>query len=156
MKQMPLVVPMAVVDVTLRYLRRAGERRSEGVVLWLGRRVAGAISVIEAYVPDQETDFDFFRIPPHAMAALLTHIGATESFIAAQVHSHPHEAFHSEADDRWAIVRHLDAFSLVVPHFARDTTLANFVAQITAFRLSAANEWRRLDSGDCKRLVTIA
>jgi len=35
--------------------------------------------------------------------------------VAAQVHSHPDEAFHSKGDDEWAIVRHEGALSIVVP-----------------------------------------
>lgn len=151
-----LLVPTAVVDETLAFLRRAGDRNSEGVVLWLGRREPRGIAVTEAYVPEQEAACDYFRIPPPAMAALLTLLGDTGTFIAAQVHSHPREAFHSEADDTWAIVRHLGALSLVVPHFARDTTSDNFVRQIAAFRLSATNVWRELKAPDRQRSIEIA
>lgn len=151
-----LVVPTQLVDATLAFLQNAGERRSEAVVLWLGRKESRGIAVTEAYVPEQEAASDFFRIPPAAMAALLTHLGDTGTFIAAQVHSHPREAFHSEADDIWAIVRHLNALSLVVPYFARDTAASNFVRRIAAFRLSPKNIWEELDAVDRERFIEIA
>uniref|UniRef100_A0A973WAT3 Mov34/MPN/PAD-1 family protein n=1 Tax=Bradyrhizobium septentrionale TaxID=1404411 RepID=A0A973WAT3_9BRAD len=66
---------------------------------------------------------------------------ADRLMVAAQVHSHPQEAFHSKADDTWAIVRHEGALSLVVPRFARDTSLANFVEQTKVFRFSDRATW---------------
>jgi proteasome lid subunit RPN8/RPN11 len=151
-----LLIPATVIDETLAFLRRAGDRQSEGVVLWLGRREPRGITVTEAYVPEQEAACDYFRIPPPAMAALLAHLGDTGTFIAAQVHSHPREAFHSEADNTWAIVRHLGALSLVVPRFARDTAAGNFVRQIAAFRLSHTNVWQELDGADREQTIEIA
>jgi hypothetical protein len=156
MKDSLLVIPAAVVDDTLAFLRYVGDRKSEGVVLWLGRREPSGITVTEAYVPEQEAACDYFRIPPPAMGALLTHLGETGTFIAAQVHSHPREAFHSETDDTWAIVRHLGALSLVVPHFARDTAAGNFVRQIAAFRLDHMNVWQELDAADRERTIGVA
>jgi len=61
--------------------------------------------------------------------------------IAAQVHTHPKLAFHSAADDKWAIVRHVGALSLVVPHYALRTNAVNFVQRTAAFCLNAENEW---------------
>jgi proteasome lid subunit RPN8/RPN11 len=156
LKNSPLLVPTAVVAETLAFLRRAGDRESEAVVLWLGRKEPRGISVTEAYVPAQEAACDYFRIPPAAMAALLTHLGDSGMFVAGQVHSHPREGFHSEADDTWAIVRHLGALSLVVPSFARDTVPANFVRQIAAFRLDATNIWQELEAADRERSIEIA
>ena len=151
-----LLVSTATVQVTLDFLRSAGERGCEGVVLWLGRREADSIAVTEAYVPEQEAAGDFFRIPPHAIAALLTYLGENEVFIAAQVHSHPFEAFHSEADNAWAIVRHRDALSLVVPYFARATFADGFVGQIAAFQLSATNVWQELDAGGRQSAIGVS
>lgn len=156
MNHSSLSVPTTVVDETLASLRRAGDRRAEGVVLWLGRKETRGNVVSEAYVPEQETACDYFRILPPAMVALLAHLGDTGTFIVAQVHSHPREAFHSKADDTWAIVRHLGALSLVVPHFARGTTVDNFIRQIAAFRLSATNAWQELDAADREATIEIA
>jgi hypothetical protein len=61
--------------------------------------------------------------------------------VAAQVHSHPGEAFHSKADDRWAIVRHEGALSLVVPNFALDTTVSRFLDDTKIYQFSAAAQW---------------
>jgi hypothetical protein len=99
-------------------------------------------------MPEQEAAHDYFRIPPKAMSALLRHLGETKTLIAAQIHSHPEEAFHSCADDTWAIVRHEGALSLVVPYFAKHTSAQNFHDEVAAFRLSASNIWEELRDGD--------
>lgn len=142
---MEVRVPLPVLDRTLTFLREAGaERQAEGVVLWLGARNGKGVSVHECYVPEQEAEYDFFRIPPPAMAALLHHLGETRMFVAAQVHSHPREAFHSRADDKWAIVRHVGALSVVVPNFATKTSAATFHAHAAVFQLDAADRWQRV------------
>lgn len=151
-----LSVPAAIVDETLAFLRSAGARNSEAVVLWLGRRTGEGIVVEEAYVPDQKAAIDFFHIPPEAMSALLSYLRMTGYFIAAQVHSHPREAFHSDADDRWAVVRHRGALSLVVPRFARDTEVGTFLQLIAAFSLSATNVWQEIAPPVLPRAIVIA
>ncbi|MCQ3942700.1 MAG: hypothetical protein DPW22_05725 [Alphaproteobacteria bacterium] len=61
--------------------------------------------------------------------------------VAAQVHSHPRQAFHSLADDRWAIIRHEGALSLVLPYFAARTTPFNFGDEVKVYRFSDMAEW---------------
>lgn len=144
----PLILQAGIIEATLWELRRSGDRNSEGIVLWLGRRTPDQITVVEAYVPDHVATSDFFRIPPSAMDALFGHLGQTGNFVAAQVHSHPREAFHSQADDEWAIVRHVNALSVVVPNFACRTTPATLLEDVAVFRLSAVNQWVQLDRSE--------
>lgn len=142
---------------TIDVLQAAGERKEERVVLWLGPASArpGATSVTEMYEPDQITDIDYFRLPPATLQALMRHLRAGRLKIVAQVHSHPGEAFHSEVDDEWAIVRHVGALSLVVPDFARWTTPTNFVDQAVAYELSANNEWLHTDTIGALRRIRV-
>lgn len=151
----PTIVPESVVENTLMYLRLAGTRRSECVVLWLARREADAIRVVDAYRPDQVAEEDFFRIPPSAMQAVMRRVGDSGLLIASQVHSHPREAFHSRADDQWAIVRHLDALSIVVPYFAAGVGVGDFLASSAVFRLGSDNRWRVIPKADLPGWVRI-
>jgi proteasome lid subunit RPN8/RPN11 len=129
------------IQKTIEELRRAGALKMERVVLWLGQRSDKEITVVEVYVPIQVADRDYFRIPPEGMSKLFTKLKDTRTMIAAQVHSHPKAAFHSKADDEWAIVRHVGALSLVVPHFALTTTPDNFYSTAALFELSSSNGW---------------
>jgi hypothetical protein len=144
MKNSLVTVPVHIARKTLDTLRESGARGVEGVALWLARPANGEIAVAQVYTPEHEADLDYFHIPPQAMSGLLRHLGETNTFIAAQVHSHPYDAFHSRADDKWAIVRHEGALSLVVPNFAIHTFDHNFSDEVAAFRLDHNNIWREL------------
>ena len=134
--------PIGLIEVTLEHLRRAGQLEKECVVFWLSARpVMPGATIIDAYLPEQHAAEDVFRIPPSGMTKLMQHLRTGKFGLAAQIHSHPGRAFHSKADDKWAVVRHEGALSLVVPHFARDTTAANFLDKTVAFALSASDKW---------------
>jgi proteasome lid subunit RPN8/RPN11 len=138
---MLVTCPSTVLATTLQHLREAGTRRCECIVLWLGRPADGVIRVEEAYVPLHEAREDMFHIPPASMTTLHAYLRKHRLMVAAQVHSHPREAFHSLADDRWAIIRHEGALSLVLPYFAASTTPLNFGDEVKVYRFSDSAEW---------------
>lgn len=133
--------PSSVVDVTLVQLREAGNRDHECVVLWLGHCVDRSIQIEKAYRPLQRAQVDMFHIPPEGMNALHSELRRHRYMVAAQVHSHPGPAYHSGADDHWAIIRREGSLSLVVPSFARGTSVADFLDNTKVYRFSTAAEW---------------
>lgn len=141
----------AIVETTLGWLREAGHARRECVALWLGRRGSASIDVVDAYWPEQTAEIDMFHIPPHGMTELHAVLRQRRLMVAAQVHSHPAEAFHSKADDRWAIVRHEGALSLVVPYFALKTTTQNFLAHTKVYRFTATSRWEEIPEAQLAR-----
>ena len=138
----PVEISVTTVTETIRLLREARER--ECVLLWLGRRERGVQRVVETYRPPQKAAIDYFEIPRQSMAELMSHLRTHHLYVAAQVHTHPEEAFHSLADDKWAIVRHGGAFSIVVPWFAVTVTPANFTEVAAVYQLDSANAWNRV------------
>lgn len=143
------------IEHTLRYLQEAGRRSIECVVLWFGRREDAVIRVQQVYRPVQMARADMFRIPPDPMEAILSEISSKRLMIAAQVHSHPFEAFHSKADDAWALVCHAGALSLVVPDFALKTSSVNFMEDAKLFRLTPGNRWREVPGGEIEQWLVI-
>ena len=132
----------AIISETLEILRTGGRRGEERVALWLAK--AGTrmpAEVVEVYEPDQIAEVDFFNLPPESMRALMSYLSSTRRRIVAQIHTHPGRAYHSDADAAWAIVRHVGALSLVLPRFACNTTLQNFLKRVRIFELSPAGEW---------------
>jgi proteasome lid subunit RPN8/RPN11 len=148
---MLITCPAVAVSQTLIHLQEGGARACECVVLWLGRRHATGINVERVYRPLHHAEADFFHIPREGMTALHDELRRDRLMVAAQVHSHPGEAFHSLADDRWAIVRHEGALSLVVPGFAFQTQVDNFLDQTKVFRFSGAAEWLETPRADIER-----
>jgi len=74
-----------------------------------------------AFTPDQraitsESGVGYF-VSGETLFQLNRALADTGLRLIAQVHSHPGEAYHSEADDRYAIVTVDGGFSLVVPDF---------------------------------------
>jgi proteasome lid subunit RPN8/RPN11 len=149
----PVLVSAGVLAYSLDILTEAGRAHRECIVLWLGSRTSTEITVVEAYRPEQVAAEDFFRLPRESIAALFDALRARDLMVAAQVHTHPAEAFHSAADDKWAIVRHVDALSLVLPYFARNTTVACFLDDAAVFRLSPENEWCELHRAEVPRYL---
>ncbi len=131
----------SIIEQTLSILKDAGRTRQECLVLWLGERRRDGIKVSSVLRPQQIAGQDFFRIPPQSMRSIMRRLRDERLMIAAQVHTHPFEAFHSEADDRWAIVRHVGALSFVLPYFATTTTSDNFLDQSALFSLNTNNCW---------------
>jgi proteasome lid subunit RPN8/RPN11 len=143
-----IICSSAVISYTIEILRTGGRRGEERVALWLAK--AGArtpTEVVEVYEPDQIAKVDFFNLPPKSMRALMSHLSSNRRRIVAQIHTHPGHAYHSDADAAWAIVRHVGALSLVLPTFARTTTLQNFLEQVKIYEMSSAGEWS-LKPGD--------
>ena len=134
--------PSNVIHATLELLRRAGSRGREGIVLWLGYRTDSHIQVTDAYQPYHTSKADMFHITPTGMTALHNELRQRRRMVAAQVHTHPGRAYHSKADDRWAIVRHVGALSLVLPDFAFGTTTESFLDTAKVYRFSEKSEWR--------------
>jgi proteasome lid subunit RPN8/RPN11 len=147
---------LAHVERTLDFLSTAGRRNIECIVLWLGKRNGDRVWVEEAYLPDQVAEEDMFHIPPPSMTKLYAHLRAKRLMVAAQVHSHPREAFHSLADDRWAIIGHEGALSLVVPYFASKTTVTNFLDQTKVFQFSSSQTWDEVDRRDINSWLNLS
>jgi len=141
-----------IVRETVDLLRASPTK--ERVVLWLGQREGGLVRVHEVHLPIQETEADYFRIPPDGMSALFAYLRPRRWMIAAQVHTHPGTAFHSEADDRWAIVRHEGSLSLVVPWFCQSTTEATFVRDALVYQLDASDRFVSVPSSVAYTVLT--
>jgi proteasome lid subunit RPN8/RPN11 len=152
-----LSCPAPLIDETLEALRDAGRRGKERVVLWLApRRLIEGPTIAEVYVPLQEACEDYFRIPPEGMTALMAHLRSRRLALLVQVHSHPGRAFHSRADDLWAVVRHEGGLSIVVPEFAAGISAANFTAKAAVFRLSSEDRWLEVPPADIARFLQVA
>jgi hypothetical protein len=74
----------------------------------------------------------------HAMPASL---GRGEEYLI-RVHSHPAEAFHSEADDANLVLSHEGAISIVVPNFGH--RVPSDLSQAAVFQYAIKRGWRQL------------
>lgn len=111
-----------VLGQTHEVLRKYGQHGFEGLVLWVGSIHGSVARVEQVVVPEQnpirnESGVGYFVEGP-ILLKLSKHLESSKLRLLAQVHSHPTEAYHSDTDDRYAIVTENGGFSLVVPDFA--------------------------------------
>lgn len=150
-----VTVDRAVVDLTLQALREFGLHSLEGLVLWLGSVEPGEARVVKAFIPDQrpvssEDGIGYF-VASEALFDLNRALEATGLRLIAQVHSHPEEAYHSEVDDRYAIVTADGGFSLVVPNFGKAPASPSAWA---VYRLSSG-DWRELSDEEIQAVFKV-
>lgn len=150
-----LTVPRDLVEGTGEALRSLGDRGFEALVLWLGKVSDGVATVVEAFVPDQhpirdETGVGYF-VDGESLFALNVHLHREGLLLLAQVHSHPGEAYHSSADDRYAIVTTEGGYSLVAPDFG-----AAFAIPSCAIYRLEDGEWGPLPEREVGRQIRIS
>jgi hypothetical protein len=151
----PVIVTQHVVTQTIEELGQGGRARTERFALWLGHKTQTQVLVSESYVPAYEASSDRFHIGRPAMGRLMEHLRNNDLMIGAQLHTHPEQAFHSQADDRWAIVRHVGALSIVLPYFAQLTTVANFLREAKVFALSSRNLWNEVPAQEVPNYLQV-
>jgi hypothetical protein len=148
-------VDREVVHDTLRVLKEFGSRHLEGLVLWLGKLEEGRAHVTLAFTPEQEgissDDGLAYFVSGEALFQLNQSLAESGLRLIAQVHSHPQEAYHSEADDEYAIVTEDGGLSLVVPDFGN--ALAH-PASWAVYRLSG-REWQELSTEQARSLFHV-
>jgi hypothetical protein len=149
-----LVVPSDVVVRTGDTLRAFGTRGFEGLVLWAGTIANNDARVTQGLVPPQQPIGDErgvgYFVDGDSLFELNVHLHRSGLLLLAQVHSHPSEAYHSEADDRYAIVTAEGGYSLVAPDFGE----AFAIASCAVYRLSGG-EWLELGEDEVGRRIHV-
>lgn len=148
-------VPGSVVERTVVALRQAGKQGFERFVLWSGVIDNDRVVIRTAHVPEQTayktTGGLMVRVEGGALHALNNWLYKHHETLAAQVHAHPTDAFHSSTDDAYPIVTVLGGLSIVVPDFARR---GFFVRDLEAYRLTERG-WRRIRQRQFRKLMTV-
>ena len=138
------VIPAVVLRDTIEFLRDVGREGFEGFVLWGGERVEQALFEFRsAIIPNQRamlTDNGLLvTVEGQALFEVNQQLHERGEILAAQVHSHPTEAYHSSTDDQFAMATLVGALSIVIPDFARYAPAD--MEQWACYRLSAAGRW---------------
>jgi hypothetical protein len=151
-----VTIPPEVIAATLETLRAYGQKGFEGLVLWIGQVNGRSALVFQALVPDQESisseDGVGYFVDGSTLFRLNRILASSGLRLIAQVHSHPTEAYHSEADDRYAIVTAEGGLSLVVPNFGWAPIDPS---EWAVYRLSAG-EWKYLERHQAEELIKVS
>lgn len=149
------MVSHEILGQTLMALQRFGAEGYEGLVLWLGTVANNVATVERAFVPSQHAiagdEGMGYLVTSDTLFELNVSLSQSGLRLLAQVHSHPGAAYHSHADDKYAIVTEDGGLSIVVPNFgdaADPTSWAHY-------RLER-DYWRRIPSEELAQLLKIA
>lgn len=141
-------VPASIVVKTEENLRAAGKEGYEMFILWSGCAQDDDFEFRTAHAPRQTSyrlkDGLAVRVQGKALHRLNCWLLDNDEVLAAQVHAHPTDAFHSDTDDTYPIVTARGGLSLVVADFARDGLMA---ASSALFRLGHEG-WSEVDDRD--------
>ena len=147
----------STIEKMLKTMREFGSHGCEVLVLWLGETdpINGHAVVDQAYVPRQKPisseDGVGYFVAGETLFQLNRDLSETGLRLIAQVHSHPCEAYHSEADDRYAIVTAQGGLSLVVPNFGHAPADPNSWA---VYRLNG-QDWLEVDNKEVASLFEV-
>lgn len=150
-------IPKSVLLVTEDALRYAGGKKCEAFILWAGT-IKNEIEfhITRAILPEQVCYKSHLgmgvQIHSDELFRISKELYQKSELSIAQVHSHPGEAYHSEADDDIPLVTALGQFSLVIPFFCKDG-LKNFL-HIKFFRLFE-NGWTELTSKEIDSIFEV-
>lgn len=138
-------VPFETINKSLGFLKNRGRSIGhEGVVLWPGVVQENECQISPMpIIPEQITGPRSYRIPTDESFRIIQLVHQNRTVIPIQVHSHPHEAFHSEADDELAFVQHRNGISIVIPDFA-NFGVAEFLQQAKFYILVSGVQWTEL------------
>lgn len=119
------VIPRSILMETIFFLREVGVEGFEGFVLWAGELLdPQTLRFSATLVPDQNATMTenglLVRVDGKALFEINKSVHARNAILAAQVHSHPTEAYHSSTDDAYPLVTLMGSLSVVVPDFARN------------------------------------
>lgn len=152
-----IVVPQAVVLEVQEFLRNAGTSEYEGVAFWAGVvdgetfRVEASVIPVQQAVRTPEGEVAVI-VPGEELFRMNVWLYQNSMTLIAQIHSHPSDAYHSETDDRFAVMTRAGGLSIVVPNFAKD----NFaLARAAVHRLSADGTWSLLSVEEVAALIHV-
>lgn len=149
-------IPRWLLEQTVEVLQARGEKGLEAFVVWGGTVEQGGaeIGFRSGLIPAQEghkTDEGLLvTVSGESLFKVNRELYARGELLAAQIHSHPTDAYHSDTDDCHSLVTLTGALSIVVPSFGRGG--ADDLTGWAWYRLVGEGDWAELTRDDQVRL----
>lgn len=139
-----------------KFLRYAGTKGVEGICLFAGHMKESSFIIKETIIPIQKGYIMeqglMYAVESNELHNLNVWLYENKMQLIAQIHSHPREAYHSLADDRYPIVDSYGGISIVVPDFASGEVS---LFDTAIYRLSLSKTWDKLTNQEVKSLFII-
>lgn len=150
------LVAQSILESTASFLREVGRDGYEAFVLWSGVGTPEGFEIRTAHMPAQtafRTDQGLLvRVEGDALHELNLRLLESKEILAAQVHAHPTDAFHSDTDDTFPIVTTVGGLSIVAADFAAHGVLNSSTA---VFRLKRGKGWVQVPRRRIRKLFRV-
>lgn len=150
-------VPRWLLDETVRVLQAAGRDGLEAFVVWGGtiEQEGRHVRFESGLVPEQEGHNTgeglLVTVSGRSLFDVNRELYSRGQVLAAQIHSHPTGAFHSDTDDCFSLVTLTGALSIVVPAFGRGGS--KDLSGWAWYRLTGQGQWSELSRDDKVSIV---
>ncbi len=138
------------------FLRYAGGKGVEGIALFAGYEDSSTFFIKDVIIPKQTgyilEEGLMYAVDGEELHRINVWLYENKMKLIAQIHSHPREAYHSEADNRFPIVDTYGGISIVVPDFAMGEMT---IQEWAIYRLSLNKTWDKLTSHEVDSLYKI-
>lgn len=140
------MLPPSILSGAVRTVAEAGRQGHECFVVFGGKvdasgRVLTFTSALRPAQTPHRTAYGLLVIVDgRALFSVNQRLRERGELLAAQMHGHPTDAFHSDTDDQRPLATLLGALSVVVPDFARDGLAGS--GRWAWFRLVGTGDWR--------------
>lgn len=139
-----LLVPSSILSLTLQGL--CGYAPAEGLCYWFGRECGDGVGIVMVVAfPRIYSTERSFQLADGQMAHLTTWSQREGLWLLAQLHTHPTDEDHSQADEEWAATRREGFLSLVIPFSAQFSSVHQ--PRWRCFECDASGRWIRMDEG---------
>jgi hypothetical protein len=141
-----VVIPVSVLGASIEGLRLARDR--EMVAYWLGTALpdtsdgsAGLVTTVA--FPQCISSYSHFEVLEGQVGLITNWCAERRLWILAQVHTHPTDEPHSEADECGPVSHRVGFLSVVIPFFAQFATVRD--PQWRVYELGAKQTWEEID-----------
>jgi proteasome lid subunit RPN8/RPN11 len=149
-------IPLEFVEGIYDEFRKTGAQGYERLALFAGMKAGETFTVTQIVYPKQyltrgPQGLSFF-VEGEELERIGDWLFEQKLSLIGQIHSHPAEAYHSEADDDMAIITKYGSISIVVPDFGN----SDYMLQGSAFyRLMPQLGWTALAREEIIGLIKI-
>jgi len=150
-----ILVPQRIVDESLSAIRQAAAADDELFLFWSGTLRDRELQIEHVLCPPQRCvhseDGMGVVISGEALHQQSVWLAAHGQTLGVQLHAHPDDAYHSDSDDRHAVVTRTGALSVVLAQFGQSSLIA---PATRVYRLERSG-WRRITPAQWSSILQV-
>jgi len=146
-----LQIASGAIETTHLALREGSANGDEVLVFWAGvpHGNHGAY-ITDLLIPTCQASCNLLVVPQHERVAVLDYVRSNQLLVFADIHTHPREAFLSEADRARPFSTRAGFYAIVVPEFATGEPTSGW----RAFE-AVSDDWNEVSLGERLEIIGV-